>query len=227
MRRRLISLCVLALVLGGCAREAEPNGPRRTIEPSLTASSPSASASAKESVACKLLTSDERKSIAGERIDIVAPVLRNAEDTDQCRWVKDLRSSAPPTVQVVTSSAKTWAKQVPRQVNQVMAGGRLSTKMVKKLLDAKKTIAEGHYDNAEACRLFTLLAEANGDRKGAHTRLSYPPYGRQGSANARTCTHGVFTQVSYAEVGLKPYGFVGYAVLRLLKLAHKRAIKLQ
>jgi hypothetical protein len=33
--------------------------------------------------------------------------------------------------------------------------------------------------------------------------------------------------VSYAEVGLKPYGFVGYAVLRLLKLAHKRSIKLQ
>ena len=227
MRRSLISLCVLALVLGGCGREPEQTGPRRTIEPSLTASSPSASATAKESFACKLLTSDERRSIAGERLDIVSPAPRQPEGIDQCRWVKSLRVSAPPTVQVITSSAKTWAKQVPRQVNQVMAGGRLDAKMVKKLLEAKKTIAEGHYDNAEACRLFTLLAEANGDKKGANTRLSYPPYGRQGSANARTCSHGVFTQVSYAEVGLKPSGFAGYAVLRLLKLAHKRAIKMQ
>jgi hypothetical protein len=227
MRRSLAAVCVLAIVLGGCARGAEAPGPIKTIKPSFTASSPSATATAKHSVACKLLTSRERRSIAGEKIDVVVPV-QAVKDIDQCRWVKTL-SGPPTTVQVIMSSAQVWARTIPQQVDGALKTGQADDDTIKRLLAAKKKVRRGasKLSDAEACKMFSLMAEVNKRKKGTTLIVNFPPFGTQVSANARTCTHGVYTSVMYSELGLRRSAAVSQAVTRLLLVAHKRATKIK
>ena len=226
MRHPFVAAWALAVVLGaslsGCARGDEP-GPVRTFEPETTASSPSPKATAGDRDVCKLLTAKERKSIAGERIDIVAP----ANDSSQCRWVKSLKVRVSTSITVQTSSAQDWVRRLPAMIDGTIAEGKADDKDIKRLIAAKKRVVEGadKISNREACELFALLVEAHRGEKDIRTMVSFQPSGDSASALAQTCTRGRYTALLYAERDLYPSRALNAAVLRVLGYAHERAIK--
>jgi len=229
--RSPVVLCALAVVLSllaaGCSRGPESTGPPREVETIETASSPSANPTPEKSIACTFLTDKERRSIAGESISIVAPV-PPAKGSDQCRWVKTLKSAAPTTVQVAVAPAQVWAKSVPLQVDNALRSGRAADQdLLKKLLDAKKKIKRGadKLTDKEACAMFSLLAQSNGRKKGVTETISFPPFGTQVAAQGRTCKDGIYATVTYSEIGLQPSSALSAAVLRLVKIAVLRASK--
>jgi hypothetical protein len=231
MRHSRAVLGTIALALGvvlvGCSRGPEPAEPRK-VEPIQTASSPSANPTPEDSIACKLLSDKERRSIAGEDIKIVSPAAP-VKDIDQCRWVKTLKSAAPTMVQVTVTPAQVWARSVPAQVDSALRSGRgTDTKVLDKLLAAKKKLRLGSdkLSDKEACGMFSLLAQSRGLRKNVTETLAFPPIGTQIGAQARTCRDGIYATVTYAEIGLKPSTALSQAVLRLVKIAHARAVQL-
>src|SRR5687768_8459699 len=119
MSRMVVVLCALAVTLGGCARGDEVTKPTRTIEPRLTASSPSPKATATDVDACALLTSRERRSITGVKVDHVAP-LAAAQDSRQCRWI-NTPASPLPALQVTTTPARTWVLLLPQTIDGTIA----------------------------------------------------------------------------------------------------------
>lgn len=223
----MVVLCVLAVVLGaglsGCARGDQPSGPVRTLDPESTASSPSPKATAEDRDVCRLLTSKERKSIAGERIDVVAPT----NVTGQCRWVKTLKVPLPTSITVVTASAQDWVRRLPAQIDAAIADGSADKKEIKRLVAAKKRVAEGadKIGNKEACELFGLLAEIYRGEKNVRRVVLFQPGEVSSSAVAQTCTRGRHTTLVYTERGLVPSRALNNAVLRVMDYAHERAIK--
>ena len=227
MRRTLVLVCALALLLGGCSREPERVQPR-TIETTQTASSPSPNPTPEDSIACKLLSDKERKSIAGEHIRIVAPA-SPSRGAQTCRWVKTLKSALPTQVIVAVAPAQVWAKSVPQQVDQALRTGRgTDKKLLDKLLAAKKKLTHGSekLSDKEACDMFSLLAQSNQHRKGVKETISFPPFGSQVAAQARTCYKGIYATVTYAEIGLRPSSALSAAVLRLVKIVREKAYEL-
>ena len=228
MRRSVVVLCALAVALGGCARGDDGTKPTRTIEPQLTASSPSPEAPGKDSKGCTLLTAKERRSIAGEKLDVVAPS-EAAKDTLECRWVNTLSTPVPRALRVEAKPAQRWVLGLPQQIDGAIASGRTERKYSKRLQAAKKKVFEGadEIGDKEACRLFSLLAEAGGGKKGAsQTAFFLPAEGGRITAIAHTCTSGVYTLLTYDEQGLALSSALGQATLRLMRIAHQRAIKI-
>ena len=230
MRRTVVVLCALAVVLGvlaGCGRDPASPTPAPSAEPLETASSPSPNPTPENSIACELLTKKERQSVAGEAISVVAAV-PPSKGSEQCRWVRSLSSPAATVVQVQIAPAQVWAKSVPQQIDGAFRGGRADEELTKKLLAAKKEIRGGtdKLSDKRACEMFSLLAESNGRKAGVTDTLSFPPFGTQISAQARTCTKGIYATVTYSELGLRPSTALGQAVLRLVKIAHLRAVKM-
>ena len=230
MRRPLVVLCAFAVVLGavvGCGRDPEQR-PEPSVGPLETASSPSPNPTPEESVACDLLSDKDRKSIAGVAISLVAPA-PPAKGSDQCRWVDSLKTGAPTVVQVAVAPVQVWAKSVPAQVDSALRTGRAASdkELLDQLLDAKKQIKRGadKLSDKEGCKMFSLLAQANGRKKGVTETISFPPFGTQIAAQARTCKSGIYATVTYSELGLKPSTALSAAVLRLVKIAVLRAEK--
>ena len=229
MRRSVVVLCALAAALGGCARGDDATKPTRTIEPQFTASSPSPKAPGKDSKGCTLLTAKERRSIAGEELDVVAPS-EAAKDTLKCRWVNTLSTPVPRALRVETTPAQRWVLGLPQQIDNTIASGRSERRYSKRLQAAKKKVFEGadEIGDKEACRMFSLLVEVNGGKKGASQMFLFLPAEAGGiTAIAQSCTKGVYTLLTYDEKGLAPSLPLGAAMLRLVKIAQKRAIKLQ
>jgi hypothetical protein len=229
MRRAPVVLCALVVVLvaSGCSEAPKSKTPRE-VETIETASSPSPNPTPEDSVACKLLTNKERKSIAGRSISLVAPA-PPAKGSDQCRWVNTLKSAAPTMVQVAVAPAQVWAKSVPMQVDSALRSGRAADDELRaKLLAAKKKISKGadKLSDKEACTMFSLLAQSNGRKKGVTETISFPPFGSQIAAQARTCRFGIYATVTYSELGIKPSSALSAAVLRLVKIAVLRADKI-
>jgi hypothetical protein len=228
MRRTLVLVCALAVVLGGCSRDPERAQPR-TVETVETASSPSPNPTPEDSIACKLLSDKERKSIAGEAISLVAPATPS-KGAAVCRWVKTLKSALPTQVVVAIAPAQVWAKSVPTQVDSALRSGRANSDhdMVVKLLAAKKKLTHGanKLTDKEACGMFALLAQSSGHKKGVTETISFPPNGSGISAQARTCYKGIYATVTYAEIGLKPSSALSAAVLRLVRIVRVKAAAL-
>ena len=228
MRRTFVVLCALAVVLGvaGCGRDQAAR-PAPSIEPLETASSPSPNPTPEKSMACKLLSDKDRRSIAGVDIKVVAPA-PPAKGSEQCRWVSTLKTGAPTMVQVAVAPAQVWAKTVPTQVDGALRSGRADQDLVKKLLAAKKELRHGadKISDKRACEMISLLAQANGRKAGVTETTSFPPFGTQISAQARLCSKGIYATVTYSELGLKPSTALGQAVVRLVRTAHLRATKL-
>ena len=226
MRHPFVAVWALAVVLGaslsGCARSDDP-GTLRTFEPETTASSPSPKATAGDRDVCKLLTAKERKSIAGERIDIVAP----ARESSQCRWVKSLKVRLSTSITVQTSSAQDWVRLLPGLIDGTIAEGKADDKDIKRLVADKKRVAEGtdKIGNREACEMFASLVEAYRGEKEIRTMVTFQPSGDSASALAQTCSQGRFTALRYAERDLYPSSALNAAMLRVLGYAHERAIK--
>lgn len=228
MRRSVVVLCALAAALGGCGRGDDVAEPTRTIEPQFTASSPSPDGPDRDSEACTLLTTKERRSIAGEELDEVAP-LPPVEGTLKCRWVSSLATAAPTALTVEATTAQRWVLGLPQQIDATIASGRSEQKYTKRLLAAKRKVFEDGEEigGKEACRLFSLLAEATGGKKGTSRSAFVLPAQTGGvTAAAHSCTKGVYTLLTYDEKGLAPSAPLGNAVLRLVKVAQKRAIEI-
>ncbi len=228
MRRSTVVACLLAVVLGGCAGGDNTANPVNTIEPRNTESSPSPKATAKDSEACTLLTSKERRSIAGRRLDVVAPSPA-AEGRLQCRWVDTLSTPAPSALKVVTTPAQRWVLGLPGRIDSAIASGRNKPQFSKRLKAAKKRVSEGadEIGDKEACEMFSLIVEVNGGKKGVSQIVLYQPTASgETTATVQTCTRGVYTLVTYDERGLTPSNPLGAAMLRLVGIAQKRAIKL-
>ena len=226
MGRPLVTSCAFAVVLGlgvgACARGDQPTGPDQAFKPKYTASSPSPRSTVKEKEACQLLTANERKSIAGERINIVAP----SNQPDQCQWVKSLKVAAPTSITVLTASAQAWVQGLPALIDSAIADGRAEDKYRKRLFAAKKQVANGakNLSDKDACKLFGLLLEATGGKKGSREVVLFQTLGATPSASAQTCTRGVYTGLVYAQRDLVPSEALQAAVLRVMAYAHERAI---
>ncbi len=231
MRRALVVSCALAGVLGvlgACGRDGEPAAPIRTLEPQRTASSPSPEAVYKDSTGCTLLTSKERRSIAGEKLDVVAPS-QPAKGALACRWVNELSAPLPTALRVEVTPADRWVLGLPQQIDATISSGRSERKYTKALLAAKKKVFEraDEIGDKEACRMFSLLVEVNGGKKGASQFYHFQGAEAGGiTAVAQSCNKGVYTVLTYDERGLASSVALGEAVLRLAKTAHMRAVKL-
>ena len=226
MRCARVVVGALALLLGvglaGCADDP-PAEPARTLEPSLTASSPSPAVSEPDSEICALLTSKERASIAGGKLDLVVPVAQKAK---QCRWVK--AGSGPlPAIEVTSAPAREWVSQLPSLVDRMVKAGRVEEKFSDRLQAAKKKVLRGEdkIGEREVCDMFSLIVEANGGKKDSKTLVYFLPTATgEFTASVQTCSKGVNTVVTYSERGLRPSEPLGRAMLRLAALAHQRAI---
>ena len=228
MRRTLLALCALVVVLGGCTR-GEPEEPLRTFEPQQTASSPSPKPQlGKDSKACTLLTAKDRRSIAGEKIEVVAPV-QLLKGVLQCRWVKTLKTPVTTSIKVISQPVQTWVLGVPKQIDQSIQRGRVEDKYLGRLQAAKKKIIRegGEISDADACRIFSLLVEVNQERKNETEFVLFEGTTRGDYTAAwNTCKGGVHTALTYEEPSLVPSEALSNAVVRLGKLAHKRALKI-
>lgn len=228
MRRSVVVLCALTAALCGCARGDDVGEPTPTVEPRLTESSPSPKAQSEDQQGCSLLTSKERRSIAGERLDAVPPS-QPVEGTLACRWVRSLSAPSPTSLSVEARRADQWVLGLPQQIDAAVASGRSERKFTKRLLAAKKRVLEraDEIGGREACRMFSLLVEINGGKKGAPQLVLFlPAESGAVTTTAQRCTNGVHTLLIYKEMGLQPSFPLIEAGRRLVKVAHGRAIKL-
>ena len=228
MRRSLLSFCALVVVLGGCTR-GEPEEPLRTFEPQQTASSPSPKPQVnKDSDACTLLTSKDRRSIAGENIEVVAP-LQVTKGVLQCRWVKTLKTPLTTSIKVFSQPVEYWAQTVPRQIDKLIRTGQVEDKWLKRLQAIKqKTIREAdEISNSDACDIFAFLVRISDGRKNASDFTLYQGTGRGDFTVAwHRCGGGVYTELIYEEPGLVPSVALNQSIARLGKVAHQRALKI-
>jgi hypothetical protein len=223
MRRTIALACTLAVLLGGCAGDGDPQKPLRTFEPQNTASSPSPKVEKADEVACTLLTSKERRSIAGMKLDIVAPQRVNKE-IHRCRWVESLAAPLPRAIEVAVQRTEVWLKQVPRRIDVITQTGGAEGKMLHRLQAAKKDVLRGvdKVDDEEACKIFSLLIEARFDKKGLN---QYYALQDENTAAVTRCANGIHTSVSYSERGLESSVPLSEALQRIAKLVHQRARK--
>lgn len=229
MRRALVVSCALAVVLGllaACGGD-EPATPIRTAEPTRTASSPSVNPeTAKNTEGCKLLTGPERRSIAGEKLEIVAPspVIKGALI---CRWVKTLSTPVTTSLKVISQPLQVWVKNIPKQIDNLMVQGRSEGKYSDRLQAAKKEILRGpdEISNKQACKYFSLLVEISMDKKNRTEGILFQGTQRGDyKVTWQRCAGGVHTELGYEEPGLQVSLALSQAVIRLGKLAHRRAI---
>jgi hypothetical protein len=229
MRRALVVSCALAVVLGvlGACGEDEPATPIRTVEPQRTASSPSVDPERfKNEEGCRLLTGPERRSIAGEKLETVAPspLIKGALI---CRWVKTLNTPVTTSIKVVSQPLDVWVQQVPKQIDRLMVSGRSDGKYSDRLQAAKKQILRGpdEISHEEACKYFSLLVEISQDKKGLREGLLFQGTQRGDfKVSWQRCSGGVHTELAYEEPGLKVSLALSQAVIRLGKTAHRRAV---
>jgi hypothetical protein len=176
-----------------------------------------------EAIACTLLTSKERRSIAGMKLDIVAPMRVNQE-IHRCRWVESLAAPLPRAIEVAVQRVEVWLKQVPRRIDVIIQTGAAEGKMLQRLQAAKKDVLRGvkTISDDEACDIFSLLIEARFDKKGL---TQYYALQDDNTAAVTRCANGIHTSVSYSERGLESSVPLSEALQRIAKLVHKRARK--
>ena len=231
----MIVSCALAIVLGvlaSCGGDDEPTNSIPTLEPKRTASSPSPDPeTARNSEGCRLLTPAERRSIAGENLETVAP-LPVVKGALLCRWVKTLSTSVTTSIRVISQPVQRWVQTLPAEIDRVIASGKANDKFTNRLKVAKTTILRGadEVSNKQACSYFSLLVEVNDKtKKGLNEALLY-----QGTVRGdytvgwQRCGGGVHTDLLYEEPGLQISLALSQSVIRLGKIAHRRAVdKLQ
>lgn len=134
-----------------------------------------------------------------------------------------------PALEVVTSPAKEWVQLLPQLIDSTIASGRAEKRFTKRLQAAKKKVLRGadRLSASESCEMFSLLVRANGGKKGtSEIALFRPTQSGQTVATVQICTKGVYTLVTYEEKSLTPSLPLADAMLRLVRIAQKRAIEL-
>ena len=232
MRRTWVVLSalavVLSLVLGACGGE-EPQTPIRTPKPQKTASSPSPDTeTTKKSEGCKLLTPAERRSIAGEKLNTVAP-LPVTKGALVCTWVHTLSTPLTTTLKVDQPTGGPVVRGVPKRIDDLILSGRFDQKYSKRLQTAKKEILRGSEKLSEkqACKYFSLLVEVHEGKEESDRGHPVPGDGpRRLPGELAEVAGGVETELVYEEPGLQVSLALSQSVIRLGKAAHKRALKL-
>lgn len=210
-RRPRLSPLVLAAVvplalLAGCRGDDSTPSSSSTS----SASSPSASESASESPSesagaeaaaspCDSLQADDLEALTGK--DLGEGNEGRAGSLPACQW------GDPSTggVQVVDVTAEEWGRQLPALIAQVKASGAFDdARNSKQLRQASKLIESGrHLDGGQACRLFSKLAEIQGNRAGAQTTVTLLPTAQQPQAiSAQTCADNRFASVLVIRKGI-------------------------
>ncbi len=136
--------------------------------------------------------------------------------------------TAPTAIDVVAVPAPLWAVTAGGSIDQALVAGP-DEDMADRLVKAKKEISKGarRIGKRDACAIFSLLAEASGQKPGIVENAGYSlASGSQLVANAATCKRGVYAAASYSEAGLEPSTTLLLAVTRIMRLAHQRAVKI-
>lgn len=233
MRRALVVSCALAVVLGGlaaCGSDETPN-PIRTVAPQRTASSASPDPDIfKKGRGCDLLTAAQRRSIAGEKLDTVAPgpAIKGAL---QCRWVRTLSTPRTVVLRVTSQGRRVWVRQLPKLIDNLTVSGRADAKYSGRLQSIKRAAINDpeSISSKEACEYFSLFVEISQAKKNRTQGIlvqgtQYGDY----TISWQGCSGGVHTELVYEEPGLQVSLALAQAVIRLGKAAHRRAVaKLQ
>jgi hypothetical protein len=229
MRRALVVSCALAVVLGvlaACGGD-EPSNPIRRAEPPRTASSPSPDPEMiKNSEGCQLLTPAERRSIAGQKLNIVSPVpvIKGAL---VCRWVDTLSTPVATSLKVTSQPLQVWLKSLPGHIDRLTVAGRSDDKFSKRLQDAKKEIIRAPEDisDRQACQYFSLLVEISQNKKGLKEGILFQGTQRGDyKVTWQKCAGGVHTELIYEEPKLQVSLALAQSVIRLGKSAHRRGV---
>ncbi len=147
----------------------------------------------------------------------------------ECRWVDDLSTPTPTALKVATTPAQRWVLRLPDQIENTISAGRTEPEYTERLLAARKKILEGvdEIGDKEACGMFSLLFEAKTGKKDAREIVHYEPAAGAGvAAIVQSCSKGVYTLLTYHENKLAPSKPLADAMVRMVKIAHKRAIAL-
>ncbi|HJR89084.1 MAG TPA: hypothetical protein VJ782_02885, partial [Aeromicrobium sp.] len=165
IRVGLVGLLACA-TLAGCVRTASEPRPDRTLEPSITESSPTPTANA-DNVACDLLTADERSAVAGYSINAELPV-KPPSWTDECIWVPSLGEPARAAIRVVVHNTLVWLRQLVPQLQAAIASPATVKKLVPKLKDAlAEVLADpSGLSDEQICATYVLLVESRGAQMG-------------------------------------------------------------
>lgn len=167
--------------------------------------------------------------MAGEWLNKVAPAPAQAGYL-QCRWIASFSEPQPRSLLVLTMEGHTWATTLAAtQIDQLLTTRVNDEKTIRQLHEAKKTIMNesDKLSGKKACRIFSLIVAKSARSKRSSETVAYLPSGSTLSVNGMKCTEGVFTLVRYSEKGLRKSGVLEEAALRLLRIAHQRAVKLE
>jgi len=216
------ALCVA--LLAACARTDDSPRPTHTQTAELTTSSNGAKPAKRE--ACKLLTSEERKGLAGRTMDSVVPVSA-AAGTQECQWVHSLQDPSNAVIRLVAINTQEWAKVARTQINEAIRNPRLSANTVMRLQAASKRLAKGTSDltDNQVCNIYWTLAAASGFHHGAEVVFS-STIGRMHAAYAASCGEGWLTMIGYGEYGLHTSITLYQALIDLRGVVQDRAAKL-
>jgi hypothetical protein len=218
--RRLVPLAACALVLLSACSGSDDSQPaaKGSAKPSASAT-PTAPPVDPSQIACKMLTSSDRSTLAGAAVDEVVAA-SGTDGGSQCRW-----QAESAVIQVTTLPAKEWAKSLPDVVKKIESSSAAASPADKKDLEAAKKLLSGaaSFTDAQACRAFTTLAELDGDPKGTTTTVtSIPITDTESGISAQACDDGELTSVLYSIPGLKETPAIDKTVTTILERAQKR-----
>lgn len=198
-----ISALVLgaAVALAGCSSEEEPtaapdtsSSPTESSSPSPTAS-PAAPEQPEETqaapVSCEeLLPASDVAALAGQPLD--GPVVAPVAGLPTCQWGpwEGVR------VQAATVPAESWGRQLPAILDQVEAGRLSNDKRWLGKLEAAREVLDAGVDGREACEIFGLLLEIQGEPAGSSRVVVFVPTREDPQAvSAQACTGDTYASV--------------------------------
>jgi hypothetical protein len=221
IRVGLVGLLACA-TLAGCARWAPEPRPGRTLEPSITESSPMPTANP-DNPACELLSKKDRFDLVGYSMDAEVPV-RPAKGTAECIWVHSLNESARSAIRVVALSGEVWALSIRPQLRWAMLRPTTGKALTRKLEKVWRDLGEsgGRLPADEVCPTYLLLAEASGAVRNGDT-VFYSTLGSMTAAYGLSCEDGNMILAGYGEHGVGPSIALQNGVLRLLEVAKERS----
>lgn len=221
IRVGLVGILVCA-ALTSCNRAAPEPRPGRTLEPSITESSPMPTANP-DNPACTLLSKKDRSDLVGYSMDAEVPV-RPDPGTEECIWVHSLREPARAAVRVTALSTLTWARQVAPQIRAAIVKPTTGKALRVKLEAALADLIAGAEElpTEKACEAYLLLAESHGAVR-TDQRVYYASIGGMPAAFGIACEDGIMTIVGYGEYGVGPSLALNRGVTNLATVASERA----
>ncbi|MFK0244873.1 hypothetical protein ACIQUM_09250 [Amycolatopsis azurea] len=207
------------LWLVGCSSDKSGSAPEGEVDEGVGPSSadPAAKTSAPDAL-CELLTPAELSMLAGE---VFEPKALAVGGLPACHW----EIPAGGHVQVIGTSAETWATQLPTAVEQVKRSGLLDDpETARKLEAARDLIASGKEIAPDrACELFSTLLEVQGQPAGSSRTVNLIPTRANPKAiNGQTCDGGRFTSVQVVAPNLSGSDDEVSKMSSVLTKAHER-----